>query len=72
MTIGMTTDPATGEYKAQITLEHLTGSRESWLRLNARFIAETRRRFLHWRAVGPAEREELFAEIKDRLGIRPS
>ena len=69
LTITMPPDPATGEFRAQVTLEHLTGTRESWLRLNQGFIAQIRRHFLHWRAVSPTEREELFAEIKDLLGI---
>ena len=67
LTITMPSNPETGEYKAQVTLEYLSGTRESWLRLNRGFIAEIRRHFLHWRAVSPAEREELVAEMRDML-----
>ena len=65
--IAMPRNPETGEYEAQVTLEHLSGTRESWLRLNRGFVAQIRRHFLHWRAVGLTEREELVAETRERL-----
>ena len=67
LTIVLPPNPETGEYKAQVTLEHLSGTRESWLRLNRGFVAEIRRHFLHWRAVSPSEREELVEEARERL-----
>jgi hypothetical protein len=70
LTVAMLPDSATGEYKAQVTLKHLSGTKESWLRLNKGFVAEIRRHFLHWRAVSPAEQEELVAEAREWLGDR--
>ena len=67
LVIAMPRNPETGEYEAQVTLEHLSGTRESWLRLNRGFVAQIRRHFLHWRAVGLTEREELVAETRERL-----
>ena len=51
--------------RAQVTLEHQTGTRESWLRLNKDFFVEIRRHFLHRRAVSPAECEELADETRE-------
>lgn len=63
----MPTDPETREYVARVTLNRLSGTRESWLRLNAPFVALVRRHFLFWRAVSPAERATLFAEARGLL-----
>lgn len=62
--IMMPTDPETREFVARVTLTRLSGTRESWLRLNGPFVALLRRHFLYWRAVGPAERGALFAEAR--------
>ena len=61
-------DPELGSYQANIDLERLSGTRESWLRLNKGFASQIRRQFLHWRAVTPPEREELLAEIRETIG----
>jgi hypothetical protein len=62
--IDLPIDEETGEYKACITLRRLSGTRESWLRLNRGFVTLVRRHFLHWRVVGPDMRKELFEEAK--------
>jgi hypothetical protein len=67
MTIAMPPDPETGQHKARILLERLSGTRESWMRLNHGFVAAVRRHFLHWRAVTPQERDEMFVEARDAL-----
>lgn len=63
-------DPVTRQYKARITLTRLSGTRESWLRLNHAFVTRVRRHFLHWRAVSLPERDEMFSEAKARLEAR--
>ena len=65
--IDLETDPDTGEFIASVTLERLSGTLESWLRLNRPFVALLRRRFLHWRAVDDAQKDELFNEARDAL-----
>jgi len=60
-------DVETEGYKARITLKRRSGTRESWMRLNRSFVSLLRRRFLHWRAVRPDEREEMFEEAKSQL-----
>jgi hypothetical protein len=67
LAIALPTDPETGEFAARVTLTRLSGTRESWMRLNRRFVAMLRRHFLYWRAVGPAEREALYAEAQRML-----
>jgi len=67
LAISMPTDPATGEFIARITLTRLSGSRESWLRLNTSFVSLIRRHFLYWRAVSPDERKAMFAEARSML-----
>ena len=64
LTIAMPRDPETGEFIASVALQRVTGTRESWVRLNARFVQGLRQHFLYWRAVGPAQRAELFREAK--------
>jgi hypothetical protein len=74
VTIAIPRDLETGQYKAHLTLRRLTGTRESWLRLNHGFVSQVRRHFLHWRAVTPDQREELFLEgcrlFERELGMR--
>jgi len=67
LTITLPRDAETGEFVATVALDRLSGTRESWVRLNRRFVREIRRHFLHWRAVGPAQRAELFGEAKALL-----
>lgn len=65
--IAMPTDPETGEFLARVTLTRLSGTRESWLRLNPAFVTILRQRFLYWRAVGPVERAALFDEARTEM-----
>jgi hypothetical protein len=65
-------DPETQQFKARLTLTRLSGTRESWLRLNKSFVATLRRHFLHWRAVSSAERDEMYLEAKLQLEARYS
>jgi len=67
MTIALPTDPETGEYKARIILSRVSGTRESWMRLNQSFVSLVRQHFLHWRAVPPPERIEMFHEARADL-----
>ncbi|MBD3241925.1 MAG: FtsX-like permease family protein, partial [Chitinivibrionales bacterium] len=67
MTITMPPDPETGQYKASVMLERISGTREAWMRLNRGFVALIRQHFLHWRAVSDAEREEMYQEARGRL-----
>ena len=65
--IELATDPETREYIARMVLTRLTGTRDAWLRLNGPFVTAIRRRFLHWRAVSPDQKAELFAAARDAL-----
>jgi len=67
MIISMPHDFETGLFKAHISMLRLSGSRESWVRLNKGFVALIRRHFLHWRAVSDKEADEMFEEAKTRL-----
>ncbi len=67
MILATPVDEQTGEYIAEITLRRLSGTRESWLRLNVGFVRLIRRHLLHWRAVNPVERKEMFFEGRDLL-----
>lgn len=67
MTIVLPTDKETQEFKARIILERLSGTKESWMRLNFGFVQLVRRHFLHWRAVTPEERQEMFVEARGEL-----
>jgi len=60
-------DEQTREYKAQIVLTRLSGTRQAWLRLNKGFVAIVRRHFLYWRAVSDDERLEMFEEAKTQM-----
>jgi hypothetical protein len=75
--ISLPRDQDTGQFKARISITRLSGTRESWLRLNKPFVLLVRRHFLHWRAVGQAEQEEMFVEARTKferevLGGAPS
>ena len=65
--IALATDPETREFIASVAIRRITGTRDAWLRLNRPFVALLRRRFLHWRAVGPEEKTELFAAARTSL-----
>jgi len=67
MTLRMPCDAETREFIAEITLTRLSGTREAWMRLNKGFVALMRRHFLHWRAVGPAQRAEMFDEARNLM-----
>ena len=63
----MPPDEEAREYKVRIEIERLSGTRDSWLRLNRDFVSQIRQHFLHWRALSPEDREELFSEAKEKL-----
>jgi hypothetical protein len=65
--IDLATDPATGEYISRMRLQRVTGTRESWLRLNTPLVALIRRHFLLWRAVTDARKRELYDEARRLL-----
>ena len=65
--IELGTDPDTREYIARMTLTRVTGTLDAWQRLNKPFVADVRRRFLHWRAVGEAQKANLFAQARALL-----
>jgi hypothetical protein len=67
LTIHLPRDPDTGLYKACVTIVRLSGTRESWLRLNNGFVGLIRRHFLHWRAVTREERKEMLAEAGELM-----
>jgi hypothetical protein len=67
LVISLPVDPETGQFKARITLTRLSGTREAWVRLNGSFVTLVRRHFLHWRAVSPAERAEMFEEAREKF-----
>jgi hypothetical protein len=67
LTISLPTDAATREYIARITLTRVSGSRESWIRLNYGFVTLLRQNFLYWRAVSLTERARLFDEARGLL-----
>ena len=65
--VSMPEDPESGEYIAQLTLTRLSGTRESWLRLNKAFLSNLRRYFLHWRAMGEPQRASMFDDARERM-----
>jgi len=67
LTIAMPTSLETREYIAQITLRRLSGTRESWMRLNHGFVTLIRQQFLYWRAVSSEDRAGLFTEARELL-----
>jgi hypothetical protein len=67
LSIALPTDPQTNEYIAHLVLHRLSGTRESWLRLNYRFLKRVRKHFLHWRAVSTQEREDMFQKARDQI-----
>jgi len=67
MLISMPTDSETSEFVAHIRLIRLSGTKDSWMRLNKGFVAQVRKHFLHWRAVSDEDRAEMFAEAKELM-----
>ncbi len=63
--ISLPTDPATGEYIANIRLVRLSGTAAAWQRTVRPFLGLLRKQFLNWRAATAAEREEMFAAARD-------
>ena len=62
--IELGTDPETREYIAKMTITRITGTLESWHRLNKPFVTAVRHQFLHWRAVGDTQKSILFAKAR--------
>jgi hypothetical protein len=58
--ISLPLDSETGEFVARISIRRISGTRESWLRLNASLMVNFREQFLHWRAVSPAQKKDFF------------
>ena len=67
MLISMPTDSETNEFIAHIKLVRLSGTKESWMRLNKGFVAQVRKHFLHWRAVSDQDRAEMFSEARELM-----
>lgn len=70
LAIAMPPDEESREYKVRIEIQRLSGTRDSWLRLNRDFVSQIRQHFLHWRALSLDDRDELFAEARDRLAAK--
>ena len=67
MTISLPFDEETEEYIARVSILRLSGTRESWTRLNRTLVAGLRERFLHWRAVPSAQKERFYTEACELL-----
>jgi hypothetical protein len=67
MNISLPFDEETKEYIASISIRRLSGTRESWVRLNRSLMVQVREQFLHWRAVSQAQKEEYFASANALL-----
>jgi len=67
LVIALPTDAETREFIARIEIIRLSGTRESWVRLNPPFVAQLRQNFLYWRAVSIEERARLFEESRQLL-----
>jgi hypothetical protein len=48
-------------------MTRLSGTRESWLRLNRSFVGILRKHFLFWRAVPADQRQVMFDEARRQL-----
>jgi len=62
LVIALPHDLETEEFIAGIEINRLSGTKESWVRLNRSLMEQVRRQFLHWRAVTPAQKAEFHAE----------
>ena len=67
MTIETPIDPETGDFIASIRLVRSSGTRESWQRVNRPFMTNIRKQFLHWRAVSPEMKAELYLEARQAI-----
>jgi len=48
-------------------LIRLSGTHQSWMRLNYRFFKKIRKHFLHWRAVSSDQRTDMYEQAKDLM-----
>lgn len=67
LTISLPFDEETEEYIARVSILRLSGTRESWTRLNRTLVVGLRKRFLHWRAVPSAQKERFYTEACELL-----
>ncbi|MBC2602540.1 ABC transporter permease [Puniceicoccus vermicola] len=67
LTIRTPFDEETGEFMAAIRLVRSSGTRDSWERVNRPFMVGIRKQFLHWRAVTPEMKSELYEEVRLQL-----
>jgi len=67
LTISLPFDEETEEYIARVSVLRLSGTRESWTRLNRTLVAGLRKRFLHWRAVPSAQKDRFYTEACELL-----
>ncbi len=67
LTIETPLDPETGDFIAALTLVRASGTRESWQRVNRNFMVGVRKQFLHWRAVSPAMKADLYEEARKQI-----
>ncbi len=65
--IELATDPETREFIATMTISRLSGTLEAWMRLNRPFVADVRRKFLHWRTVDEGQKVQLFSSARAML-----
>ncbi|HID95037.1 MAG TPA: FtsX-like permease family protein [Candidatus Latescibacteria bacterium] len=57
-------------YKIVVTIHRVSGDVASWKRLNRGFLHSLRKRFLVWRTVPPAVKDEYTAEGKRMLAVK--
>lgn len=62
LVISLPHDTETGEFISCIEITRLTGTKESWVRLNRSLMEQIRRQFLHWRAVTTAQKTQFHRE----------
>jgi uncharacterized protein YhhL (DUF1145 family) len=60
-------DPETGDFIASLKMVRASGTRESWMRVNRNFMVGVRKQFLHWRAVSPAMKADLYEEARRQI-----
>lgn len=62
-------DPETGDFIAALKLVRTSGTRESWTRVNRNFMVGVRKQFLHWRAVLPPMKADLYEEARQQIEL---
>jgi hypothetical protein len=62
LVIALPHDRETEEFIARMEIIRLSGTKESWVRLNRSLMEQVRRQFLHWRAVTPAQKAQFHGE----------